>query len=91
MSEVSLEKLHHISTLLIETGNSGYAEQVDKAILAITSMQTTITDLKYVLQAAVDCGMVPVTSAKEGGAARHSEQVKVADLIRSALNKDVTD
>lgn len=37
------------------------------------------------IQAAVDSGMVPVSSAKDGGASRHSAQVRAADQIRSAL------
>jgi len=50
--------------------------------------RATITELRAVLQAAFDCGMVPITSAKEGGAARFSEQVRVADRMRAALVKD---
>ena len=41
--------------------------------------------LKDALQAAVDCGMVPTSTAREGGASAHSVQVKVADQIRAAL------
>lgn len=37
------------------------------------------------IQAAIDCGMVPNSSAKEGGAAKHSIQVHVADQLRDAL------
>lgn len=37
------------------------------------------------IQAAIDCSMVPITSAKEGGAAKHSIQVHVADQLRTAL------
>lgn len=37
------------------------------------------------LQAAIACGMVPTTSASEGGAAKFSEQVRVADLIRDVV------
>ena len=51
-------------------------------------LQAKVEDLTGVLQAAVDCGMVPVTSAKEGGAARFSEQVRVADSIRAALPQE---
>jgi hypothetical protein len=39
------------------------------------------------LEAAVACGMVPVSSAEEGGAAKFSEQVRVADTIRNAIKK----
>ena len=41
--------------------------------------------LQAALQAAVDCGMVPNSTVKEGGANWHSIQVKVADQIRAAL------
>jgi hypothetical protein len=44
-----------------------------------------ILELERILTAAVDCGMVPISSAKDGGAASHSLQVKVADLIRDVL------
>jgi hypothetical protein len=44
-------------------------------------------DLLAALQAAVECGMVPVTSASEGGAARYGIHVKVADQIRAAIAK----
>lgn len=44
-------------------------------------------DMAEALQAAIDCGMVPISSAKEGGAFRHSRQVEVADMIRAALAK----
>lgn len=36
------------------------------------------------MQAAIECGIVPISSAKDG-AARHSRQVHVADQIREAL------
>jgi hypothetical protein len=44
-----------------------------------------VLELERILTAAVDCGMVPISSAKDGGAASHSLQVKVADLIRDVL------
>lgn len=39
------------------------------------------------LQAAIECGMIPSSSAKEGGAVRFSRQVHVADQIRAAIAK----
>lgn len=39
------------------------------------------------LEAAIECGMVPKSSASEGGALRHSRQVQVADMIRAAIAK----
>lgn len=44
-------------------------------------------DLLEAMQAAIECGMVPVSSAKEGGATAHSQQVRVADQIRDAIAK----
>ena len=44
-------------------------------------------DLLAALEAAVACGMVPISSAAEGGAVRHSKQVQVADMIRAAIAK----
>lgn len=44
-------------------------------------------DLLAALEAAVECGMVPVSSASEGGANRYSDQVRVADAIRAAIAK----
>lgn len=42
-------------------------------------------ELLAALKSAVDCGMVPSSSASEGGAARHDRQVIVADQIRAAI------
>jgi hypothetical protein len=42
--------------------------------------------LAEAVEAAFACGMIPTTSAKEGGAARHSQQVRVADNLRAALS-----
>ena len=44
-------------------------------------------DLLDALKAAIDCGMVPVSTAAEGGATKYSLQVTVADMIRAALAK----
>jgi len=44
-------------------------------------------DLLEALQAAVACGMVPISSVSEGGASKHSRQVQVADMIRAAIQK----
>ena len=51
----------------------------------IEQLLAVIAKKDEALQAAVDCGMVPISSAKEGGAARHSQQVIIADKIREAL------
>ena len=42
-------------------------------------------ELLAALKEAVDCGMVPTSSAKEGGANRHIKQLQVADMIRDAI------
>jgi hypothetical protein len=39
------------------------------------------------LEAAVECGMVPITSAKDGGAAALTRHAHVADMIRSVIAK----
>ena len=44
-------------------------------------------ELLEALQAAVDVGLVPVSSLKDGGASKHSAQVRVADQIRAAIAK----
>lgn len=37
------------------------------------------------LLAAIECGMVPKSSAREGGAMAYAQQAKVADMIRDAI------
>lgn len=59
-----------------ETGLTG--EQIRSMLLAAPKMQIAIS-------AAFECGMVPRTSATEGGASRYGQQVLVADLLREAL------
>ena len=56
-----------------------FAEHLIADLLAVIELQ------RQALQSAVDCGMVPISSAKEGGAARHSQQVIIADKIRETL------
>ena len=50
-------------------------------------MLAAAPELYEALQAAVDCGMVPNSSALGGGATAYSHQVRVADQIRAALAK----
>ena len=62
------------------------AQRVYRRLLAELEEQRAINEeLREALWAAVDCGMVPSSSAKDGGAVRYSKQVKVADQIRAAL------
>jgi hypothetical protein len=44
-------------------------------------------ELLKALEAAVECGIVPVSSVADGGASKHSQQVIVADQIRAAIAK----
>lgn len=44
-------------------------------------------DMYEALKAAVESGLVPKSSVSDGGACGHSEQVRVADMIRAALSK----
>jgi len=57
----------------------------DRASKRIRELEAEVARLREALLAAVDCGMVPSSSAKDGGAVRYSKQVKVADQIRAAL------
>lgn len=57
------------------------------ALEHINSLALLNTVLLSALEAAVECKMVPISSAKEGGAVRHSIQVQVADQIRDAIAK----
>ena len=51
----------------------------------IAAMAEAQRPLLEALEAAVKCGMVPVSSAKEGGANKYSIHVRVADMIRAAI------
>ena len=44
-------------------------------------------DLYEALEAAIECGLVPSSTAKNGGAPSFARQVHVADMIRAALAK----
>jgi hypothetical protein len=44
-------------------------------------------DMLEALEAAVECGMVPITSAKDGGAAALTRHAHVGDMIRNAIAK----
>jgi len=59
-----------------------WAESAEQLAL---KLQAERDAMKSALQAAVDCGMVPTSTAKNGGASKHSRQVQVADQIRAAL------
>jgi hypothetical protein len=63
-------------------GAYGFAENDANARLIAAAPR-----LLAALQAAVSCGMVPQTSARDGGAAAHVRQLHVADEIRDAINE----
>jgi len=44
-------------------------------------------ELLEALEAAVECGIVPISTAADGGANRYSRQILVADMIRAAIAK----
>jgi hypothetical protein len=58
-----------------------------EAATTIEALQARVKEMEDALKAAVDCGMVPTSSAKDGGASRHVLQLHVADQIRAALAK----
>ena len=51
----------------------------------LTTEPDVTAALLAALEAAVECGMVPASSAAEGGATKFSRQVQVADMIRAAI------
>lgn len=60
--------------------------QSDQALID-AKLMAAAPELLAALIAAVESGMVPVSSAKEAGAAKYSRQVHVADMIRAAIAK----
>lgn len=59
-----------------ETGLT--AEQIRATLMAAPQMLAAIKE-------AMACGMVPTSSAKEGGASRFASQVVAADMLREAV------
>ena len=47
--------------------------------------------LRAAMQAAIDIGIIPKSSALDGGANRHSAEIRVADQFRTALNTGKAD
>lgn len=61
-----------------------------RALLADhAQLQAVSQALLEALEEAVACGMVPVSSVREGGAVGYSRQVRCADMIRAAIAKAV--
>jgi hypothetical protein len=70
-----------------EGTDTKYLEGDDSLPHYTRRLMTQRDDLLEALQAAVECGMVPISSVSEGGASKHSRQVQVADMIRAAIQK----
>lgn len=78
--EIIIERHTPAGNLVVAVALAGLRGQEANARLIAAA-----PDLLEALQAAVECGMVPTSSAAEGGASKHSRQVQVADMIRAAI------
>ncbi|MDR6768655.1 hypothetical protein J2W88_003959 [Acidovorax delafieldii] len=76
------DEMHANARLIAEAGTVFHTTKM-------TPMQLLerVKELEGALHAAVDSGMVPTSSASDGGASKYSAQVHVADRIRAALAK----
>lgn len=90
------EKLRAGTILAIQSGEIRLAEVVKWATVdpiaqsereANANLLAAAPELLEALEAAIECGMVPNSTAKDGGATRHARQVVVADMIRDAVAK----
>ncbi|KWV45051.1 hypothetical protein AS591_20295 [Stenotrophomonas maltophilia] len=75
---------HHLEldfTLYPEDGDQWEEAKANARLIAAAP------ELLDALIEAVECGMVPISSAKDGGASTHSRQVRCADMIRAAIAK----
>ncbi|MEN6614996.1 MAG: hypothetical protein ABFD12_00420 [Syntrophorhabdus sp.] len=65
----------------------GWDDRYAKAITALVEERERARALVDALKEAIDSGMVPISSASEGGANKYSRQVFAADRIRAAIAK----
>jgi len=80
--------MHHGGTTVGQIASACSQEWMKSGELeANAALIAAAPDLLEALKAAVECGMVPISSASEGGAAKHSIHVVVADQIRNAIAK----
>jgi len=87
--------IHHAGQIVITADHAGMTSNTplarlapfDDAVWPDARLIAAAPDLYEALKEAVECGMIPKSSASDGGAVRHSRQVIVADMIRAALSK----
>lgn len=82
---INLCGCHHVGLnigFLATTSSKRYEEGLANARLIAAA-----PELLEALVKAVECGMVPTSSVKDGGASKHSQQVRCADMIRAVIAK----
>lgn len=67
--------------------NPLHQNRLNRDRLANARLMAAAPELLDALIEAVACGMVPISSTKDGGASTHSRQVRCADMIRAAIAK----
>ena len=78
----------HIASSLLERINRNSVQGIHpQPQKRISELEDQRDELLSALKEAVDCGMVPRSSALDGGAVKHARQVHVADQIRAAIAK----
>lgn len=83
-AEVGIHGPGRYGYIICDMQADGYDEKTQDANARLISAAPCLLEA---LQAAIECGMIPSSSAKEGGAVRFSRQVHVADMIRAAIAK----
>lgn len=78
---------HSICLLDINHATEESQEADEAQMEANARLIAAAPELLEALKEALACGMVPVSSANEGGAVMYSEHVRVADMIRAAVAK----
>lgn len=82
------QQKHNLSMMVLNSTIENLIDEDQKqSLVDMYPIYKAAPDLLEALIAAVDCGMVPTSSISDGGANKHSIQVKVADQIRAAISK----